>query len=56
MTVKKKPPVKQGPPMIVCTCDRLPLEDGRVLVRDKTAEVTEIEATNYEAAGRVARL
>lgn len=41
---------------VICTCDRLPLEDGRVLVRDEIAEVTEIEAENYESAERVARV
>lgn len=54
IAMKKKP--ASGLVKCVCTCDRLPLEDGRVLVRDEEAELTEIEATNYEAAGRVARL
>jgi hypothetical protein len=49
---KKKPDKVE----VICTCDRLPLEDGRVLVRDEIAEVTEIEAVNYESSERVARV
>lgn len=42
----------------VCTCDRLPLASGTVLVRDQTIEIgeelTEEEAANYVAAERLA--
>jgi hypothetical protein len=51
----KKKPAKSGLVSCVVICDRLPLEDGRVLVRDEAVELTETEATNYEAAGRVER-
>ena len=42
----------------VCTCDRLPLASGTVLVRDQTIsigdELTVEEAKNYVAAERLA--
>jgi hypothetical protein len=64
MTAKKKPaapkaaaPKPEGDGMvdIVCTCDRLPLVDGHVLVRGMTGRVPEHEAVNYEAAERAKR-
>ena len=40
---------------IICTCDRLPLETGEVLVRDMTATVPTAHAEAYEAQGRARR-
>ena len=55
MTVKKKPAAKPDFVAIICTCDRLPLPDGSVLVRGQTATVPVADAKNYEAAERAAR-
>ena len=41
---------------VVCTCDRLPLENGEILYRDMKAEMTAADAANYESAGRVTRV
>jgi hypothetical protein len=41
---------------VVCTCDRLPLPSGQVLVRDQKAKMSLHDAKNYESAGRVARV
>jgi hypothetical protein len=49
MTKHKKPSGK-----IVCTCDRLPLPDGTVLVRGQTAEVPPADADAYVAQERAA--
>jgi len=57
MAKAPKPAPKSGG--YVCTCDRLPLASGTVLVRDQTIEIgdelTEEEAENYMAAERLAR-
>lgn len=45
-----------GQVKIVCTCDRLPLEDGSFLVRDQVTHVPAGHAVNYEAAGRAKRV
>lgn len=56
MPTKTKPAAKSdGTTKIICTCDRLPLESGEVLVRDQTATVPTGHADNYEAAGRAKR-
>lgn len=56
-TKTKKPEPKPEPTeaRIVCTCDRLPLETGEVLVRDMTATVPVAHAVAYEAQGRAKR-
>lgn len=55
MTAKKKPAPAEGV-KIICTCDRLPLPDGVVLVRGQTAKVPVADAVNYEAAERATRV
>lgn len=51
----KKPAPKSDAVKIICICDRLPLPDGTVLVRDMTATVPEADAVAYESAERVKR-
>lgn len=41
---------------IICTCDRLPLPTGEVLVRDMTATVPVADAGAYEAQERARRV
>jgi len=52
----KKPAAKKAVPKalakIKCVCDRLPLEDGRVLVRDMVAQVPAAHAEAYIAQER----
>lgn len=56
MTKAKHPkPSDDGLVGIICTCDRLPLPDGHVLVRDQTARVPLADAVNYESAERAER-
>lgn len=51
----KPAPKGDGTVKITCTCDRLPLESGQVLVRDMTATVPVAHAVAYEAQGRAKR-
>jgi hypothetical protein len=62
MPFKKAPAKKPAPPVkeptevrIVCTCDRLPLPDGHVLVRGQYAAVPIADAKAYEAQERAKR-
>lgn len=54
-SAKKPAPQSNG---FICTCDRLPLASGVVLVRDQTISIgddlTVEEAKNYVAAERLA--
>lgn len=56
-TKTKKPAApKSDAVKIICTCDRLPLPDGTVLVRDMTATLPEADVAAYESAERVKRV
>lgn len=52
----KKPAPKSDAVKIICICDRLPLPDGTVLVRDMTATVPTADAVAYESAERAERV
>ena len=41
---------------VVCTCDRVVMVDGTILVRGQEGEIPAEEAANNEAAERVARV
>lgn len=48
----RKPVATDGLVEIECTCDRIPLVDGNVIVRDQRASVPAHEAANYVAADK----
>ena len=59
MAARKKPTaVADGANELVtitCTADRLHLNDGTMLIRDQSAEVSEQEAAAYVASERATR-
>lgn len=52
----RRPVATDGLVEIQCTCDRIPLADGRVIVRDQRARVPAHEAVNHEAAEKARRV
>lgn len=41
---------------VICTCDRLPLADGTVLVRGQKAQMSPAAAAAYASAEKVANV
>lgn len=56
MATKKSKPADNGEVLIECTCDRLPLESGEVIVLGQTATVPADHAENYIDAEKAARV
>ena len=55
MAAKKKPAASDDVAMI-CTCDRIPLPTGEVVVRDVEFLASAADAAAYEAAERAQRV
>lgn len=51
----KSAPAPAGEVEIECTCDRIPMESGAVIVRGQRAAVPARHADNYVAAGKARR-
>lgn len=52
----KSAPVVAGEVEIECTCDRIPLESGALIVRGQRAAVPARHADNYIAAEKARRV
>jgi len=55
MAAKKKPAATDEVAMI-CTCDRIPLPTGEVVVRDMEFLTSAVDAAAYEASERAERV
>lgn len=55
MAAKKKPAASDDVAMI-CTCDRIPLPTGEIVVRDVEFIVSAADAAAYEASERAQRV